>query len=683
MQKNFLLEVGCEEIPSRFLTPIFSVLEEKTREKLSEFRLRCGSIYCDGTMKRISLFIENLSATQDPAEIEVKGPPKAAAYDSKNEPTRTAFGFAASQGVKVEDLKIKKIDQKEYVFALKKEKVERSIKILKKLIPELLSSLYVPISMKWGNADFSFIRPIHYIAALYGSEKIRFTFAGIDSSDSITIGKLPNARIIKLPMQKNFAGYLQLLIKSGIVLERKARKKIITDAICEFEKKHQTKILANDVLLEEASNIVEKPCVLIGRFNKEFLNIIPKDVILEIIKIQQKCLPSLEENSFLIVADGKRSIEIIKGYEQVIDARLRDAKFFYDEDMKISFEENLEKLKRTIYFKGLGSMREKTNRVKDLSIYIAKDILNFDEDKLKIIERAAVLSKTDLASHMVSEFPALQGIMGQEYALKKGENQNTAKAIYEHYLPRFLNDVLPESLSGQIIGIADRLDLIAGCFSKGITPSGSQDPYGVRRAALGIVSIIIAKNLELPFRKIINKSIKLYEKKDEELTQLILDFIKQRFRSILENENIKPDICDAVLENLKDFVPQYCKAFIISKVKNEQWFHGIVLTQDRISRISKDFKLIDYKQESFIEDGEKEANEAFLKTKEIYSQYLEDKKYGKALTELSNLTESIEKYFEKILVMHEDEKIKNNRLAFLKAVEKLCLEFADFSKIVI
>lgn len=619
-------------------------------------------------MKRISLFIEGLDHKQTDIVKEIKGPPKNIAFDGKNMPTKAAQGFARANGLNVSDLIVKKNDTGEYIYALKKEKGIETKKILKSFIPELLESLYLPVSMRWMDGSHNFIRPVHSILSLYGSDLIAFNIFGIDSS--------------KFKHSADLNVYKNFLKKEEVVIDGFERKNIILKKIKYFEDACNEKVLQGENLLNESANIVENPRVILGCFDPGFIDILPKDVIYTIVAEQQKCFPFLKSGRFLIVTDGKDNKQIISGYEKVMNARLTDAKFFYDEDKKNLLQNNLEKMKKIIYHEQLGSMWDRVNRITILSSCIAGDILG-KRDILDIVKRISMLSKADLITHMVSEFSSLAGIMGKEYSLLQGEDNRVAAGIYDHYLPRFAGDNLPQNIEGAIVGLSDRLDLISGCFIKGLIPSGSQDPYGLRRAAQGIVAIIIGKNMEIPLNQIVLKSIDLYGANDYNAKNLIMDFIKQRLKNILISENVKYDICDAVLQNAEDLVSSYCKAFIISKSIKEDWLKGIILTQDRISRIAKKVENSQFDENGFIEDAEKDMLQIYLKTKNIYVNNMNKKEYDKALNILKDLTAPVESYFDKILVMHEDVKLKNNRLALLKSIENMYLQFADFSKIVI
>jgi glycyl-tRNA synthetase beta chain len=339
-------------------------------------------------------------------------------------------------------------------------------------------------------------------------------------------------------------------------------------------------------------------------------------------------------------------------------------------------------MKKIIYHEKIGSMWDKTQRVIKLSNYIAGEALN-QKPIIPVVERIAELSKADLTTHMVGEFGSLAGIMGREYSLVAGEDPRVARGIFEHYLPRFSKDVLPEDIPGAVVGLADRLDSLVGCFSSGIIPTGSQDPYGLRRAAQGIVSLIIGKNMELSISKLIDKSMETQGVQDAEARGKLLDFIRQRVKAVLESENVRYDVADAVMKDSDFFVESYCKAFEIMKVLDEPWFKGLVRTSDRIERICSGARLDHVATEDFIEEGEKSLFKAYCQVQDIVAEQLSQKKYNAALRALQQLTEPADIFFEKILVMHEDKKIRANRLALLKSLENLYLKFADFPKIVI
>lgn len=682
-KNNFLLEIGIEEVPARFLGPVLNTLADAIRAALDENRLGYGSVAATGTMKRLVIHVEGLEEKQADLSMEVKGPPKNIAFSSDGKPTKAASGFAVSQKVGLEDLIVKKIGDVEYIFALKHEKGVSSKKILKEIIPPAILSLHLPVSMKWEQGDISFIRPIHYIMALLGKETVHFSLGDINSSD-----KTKGHRFLSdgaMHMYKEGADikkYEDFLGTLGVILYPSIRKEIILKQIRTHEESTKEQVLVDDALLEEVSNIVENPKVVAGQFDRQFIMVLPQDVIYTVVKKQQKCFPVKDSGTFLIVSDGKRDKEIVSGYEQVVNARLHDAKFFYDEDIKVPLEKNLEKMKKIVYHEKVGSMWDKTKRIVELSSWLAGQ-LGAGKEIISQVERAAELAKSDLTTHMVGEFSSLAGVMGREYSLVAGEDARISKAIYEHYLPRFAGDKAPSELQGAIVGIADRIDSIVACFAADIVPTGSMDPYGLRRAASGIVAIMLGKSIEISLPGLIAECSRIVGVKENALNMKVLDFIKQRLKAVLETEGVRYDVCDSVLEASDDVMSAYCKAFEIMKVIKDEWFKTVVLAADRIDRIVSGSKASGADTALFEDDEEKSLYKVYCQMKDIISDRLSNKEYAKALYDYKTLTKPVDIFFEKVLVMHQEANIRNNRLALLGEVRSLYRMFADLSRIVI
>lgn len=682
--KDFLLEIGVEEIPARFLNGLMSGLEKKTAELLNEYRLDHTTVKSLGTMRRLVISVKGLSEKQSDVVKEVRGPSKSVAVNEDGSFTKAAAGFATSQNVTVKELTIKEAGGKEFVFAVNKAKGIATSKILKEFIPKLITSLYLPITMKWGDGNFSFIRPIRYILSIFGEETVKCSVDDVVSSNKTMANRsLFGKKSVEYKATADLEDFQAFLLKNGVVLDFKKRKDEILGQIKTFENDTREKVLCDAGLVEETANLVENPKVLRAKFGQQFMLVLPQDAISTVVKKQQKCFPVMGSGSFLIVADSASQKEVISGYEQVVNARLADAKFFYDEDIKHNLEDNIEKMKKIVYHEKIGSMWDKMARIEKISKMIAEKLLDHKQ-LAPLVERIAHLSKADLTTHMVGEFPSLAGIMGKEYSLVSGEDVRVAKGIFEHYLPRFSGDQMPSEIEGAIVGLADRIDSITGCFCNGIIPTGSQDPYALRRAAQGIVSIILAKNMSFHLSLLVSETMKIYGSGDNDAEQKITEFIKQRLKVLLEEEGVRYDIADAVLSN-GDVLPLvYCKAFEIVKVANEPWFKSVVTSADRITRICKGEEAIsNISTELLVDNEEKEVYRIFLQVKDIFTEKLSCLDLSAALKTLEQLSEPLDIFFEKVLVMHNDEKLKKNRLALLKNIEALFLMFADFKKIVI
>jgi len=677
-----LLEIGCEEIPARFMPGFLEDLKKQAQEKLEREKLSFSSIQTLGTYRRLTLYIEGLATKQPDEALEIKGPPAEFAFDGAGKPTKAAEGFAKSQGATLEDLEVRILGNKKYVFAKVTRKGQPAAKVLVKLFPEIISSLYQPLSMRWGTQDFKFIRPIHWIVALCGEKVVRFELAGIKANSKQQTTK--NKQI----SSSNIQNYKQRLKKMGIVVDQDERRSLIKKQVEAAAKKVGAKALVQEDLLEEVNYLVENPIAYVGKIDKSFLTL-PQEVLITSMKKNQKYFPLVDSKGklvekFVLVSDGCKNKGIVEGNQKVLTARLSDAKFFFEEDKKQPLQMYTADLDKTEFFRGLGTLAQKVERMQKLSLWLAKR-LNQDGPKTPIIERICQLCKADLSTRMVCEFPVLQGIMGREYALLSKEDPRVAQGISEHYLPRFANDKLPESKEGMIVALADRIDSIVGCFSIGKIPSGSQDPYALRRAVHGIIRIIIENKLDLLLDEVIEHSYKLYVPKAPlgEVQNQILAFMASRVKPILLEKGIRYDVVDAVLSGFNDILDVFAKAKQINGLVSEKWFVGVVKSADRVSRIAKGAKEETIDEAAFVEAAEKNLYELYMKVNWEVGEALNKEEWQKAIKPLAELTDPIELFFEKVMVMHKDEKLKKNRLALLKAIEKMYLEIADFRRIVL
>ncbi len=679
MSVNFLLEIGIEEIPARFLTMIVEDLRAKLESALKDKSIGYVKVSGFGSMKKIIAYVDGISEKQADTVSETRGPARLAAFDADGKPTKAAEGFAASQGLNVKDLSIREMGGKEYLFAVKDRKGKKTKEVLALILPDILKSLYMPISMKWGEGDYVFIRPVHYILAILGKDIVKFTAGDIKSS-SKTKGHrfLSGNKPCVFSLTADIDAYEKFQKKLGVIIDGNKRRAVITSYLAAYEKKTGHVVLRDDELINETADLTENPVLLTASFDKQFINALPEAVIATVVKKQQKCFPVKGSGDFIIVSDGKSSKNITAGYSQVVNARLADAKFFFDEDKKTSPDANHEKLRKVIYFEQAGSMWDKTVRMADLASYIAGQI---GETNVEHVKRAALLSKSDLVTHLVGEFSGLAGIMGSEYAKLSGESALVAQAVYEHILPRFPGDDMPKSRVGACVALSDRVDALAACFSCGMIPSGSQDPYGLRRAAAGIVGIMLAMDIKIIVSDVINKSLSTMGKQNDETCSKILEFIRQRIKNLLETEGVRYDVADAVI-GVSTMIPDtYCRAYAIKSVIGQDWFNSIVMVQDRISRIAAKAPSGEFDANLF-DETEKPLFHAYESARTTLAQ-AKEKYNDSALRILSALSAPVADYFEKVLVMAPEPLLRNNRLSFLKALEGLYLGYADFQKIVL
>ncbi len=690
MQKDLILEIGLEEVPARFMSDALEQLKNKAQKLLNDNRLKCKNLHTYGTPRRLTLYIEDLSSMQEDLIEEAKGPSKNVAYDSEGIPTKAAMGFAKSRGVDIKDLIIKEIDNGEYVFAQVKKEGKNTIEVLPQLFKELVFSLSFPKPMRWADYQMRFVRPIRWIMALFGDEIIPFSIEDVHS-DRITYGhRFLSNGIIEI---NNPREYISKLEDEYVIVDPSKRKKIIADQIKELEQKEFGFVDKDNELLEEVNYLLEYPTALCGKFDEKFLNL-PQEVLITPMKEHQRYFPVWDEdnkllNKFVTVRNGSSDyLDIVTaGNENVLKARLEDAKFFYEEDIKIKLDEKVDKLKNVVFQEKLGTVYDKMLRIKDLTEYISQKLNSSSIVKENAL-RCAYLTKADLVTSMVFEFTELQGIMGYYYALHDGENEEICTGIREHYMPRYSGDNLPSTDVGKIVAIADKIDTITGCFAVGIQPTGSQDPYALRRQAQGICLIIKESNLDLSLKDIIVKAYKNYESsinlklsEDEVINEMSI-FLKQRLSNIMEEEGIKYDIVNSVLNvSWEKGADVFKRAKALSIFKEKQEFEALLTAFTRAGNLSKKAVKIEVKESLFEEGIEKKLWKEFLIVKEEASPLIEKGEYLKALSVISNLRDIIDEFFEEVMVMVENSRIKNNRLALLKNISDYMSNIADFSKI--
>ena len=701
---NTLLELGCEEIPARFMPGLLADLKMKAEEKLRRERIGFGKIETIGTSRRLVLSIENIAARQEDLSEEIKGPPADIAFDKEGKPGPAALGFARTQGIEAGQLVVKPAGPKNYVFAKILKKGKPVEKVLETILPEIITSLYQPLSMRWGSLDFKFIRPIHSILALCGKKIVRFEMAGIKSGNR-TFGhryfKVQGPKSNVQCRDADLADYKKMLLKMGVVADQDERKEMIRKQVEAAAAKAGARALISDQLLSEVTFLVENPIVYSGKFNPAFLAV-PQEVLITSMQKNQKYFPLVDGSGklqarFVVVTDGCENPKVVEGNEKVLSARLADARFFFEEDSKQPLKLRVGDLEKVSFFEKLGTVYHKVERMGRLVDHIGKRI-GLDEKGIKTAHRIAELSKADLTTKMVYEFPELQGVMGREYARLSGEDPIVAQGIYEHYLPRFADDELPQSPEGMAVAIADRIDSMVGAFSVGSIPTGSEDPYGIRRAANGIIRIVLEKKVELLLDEALEHAYKLYEPvflgylfaKGEtgyqdfpRIKKEILQFIAGRLRPQLLEQGIRYDVADAALYDLNDILDVQGKAFALNPLITEKWFAGVVASADRLSRIAGQAPRRQVLEHDLAEPEEKSLYDLYLKVNWEVADKSKKGDWAAAAKELAKLTDPIETFFDKILVMHKDERIKLNRLALLKSLENDYLSVADFRKIVI
>lgn len=687
---DLLFEIGTEEIPARFMEGALKELKQLGQELLTENRLAFEEAVVYGTPRRLALLVKNLAERQPDMVKEVKGPPKKAAFDDQGNPTKAALGFAKSQGVKVEDLEIRQVGGVPYLFAIVHETGKEAREILPEILQKLVTSLNFPKPMRWGSEDMRFIRPIRWLVALYGDQVVELEIAGVKSGRETRGHRFlcPHPIVINQP-----AEYLEKLEQGYVIADQERRRRLIWEQIENKAKEVGGRVKPDEELLEEVTYLVEYPTALCGSFDEKYLRL-PQEVLITPMKEHQRYFPVWSEegqllNKFITVRNGTQEhIEnVIAGNEKVLTARLADAEFFYEEDRKVPLKERLQKLQKVVFQESLGTVYEKVERVKELALYIAREA-HWDEKTVELVKETATLAKADLVTNMVYEFPELQGIMGGYYAQWENYDDLIAQGIREHYQPRFAGDAVPQSPTGIAVSIADKMDTIAGCFLIGLIPTGSQDPYALRRQTLGICHTILEHGLNLSLSRLIAKACELYQPvvkngEQEKAQENILQFFRQRFQNILEEEEgLRYDVVEAVLavgfDNLTE-TKQRAKA--LQEFSQHPEFQSLATAFTRAANLTKNTPPLAVDETAFTAEAEGYLFEAVKKVAGLVEKEAAQGNYLAALEVLSDLQEPVDRFFAEVMVMVDDPKIKNNRLALLQMVVQSTFKIADLSKL--
>lgn len=686
MSKELLLEIGTEEIPSAFIPPALIRMKDLMEEGLRENRIAHGEIKTLGTPRRLVVLVSGVAEEQEERITQITGPPKRVGFDEHGKPTKAAVGFAKGQGVKLSDLELIEMEKGEYLCVRKGERGLDTNELLKKILPDFILSIPFPKSMRWSNCSIRFVRPIHWILALFGGEVIPFKLGDLNSSN-ISFGHRfmkPNSFKVE-----NAASYLKKVKQAYVVVDPVERKDMIEKGIMDATKKMGGVILPDEELLELVTHSVEYPAIICGAFHEKFLRL-PKDVLIASMREHQRYFAVVDEDGglmpyFMAVSNiPVKGTGVVTGHERVLAARLSDAQFFFEMDQKIPLEDRVEQLKGVIFHSELGTSYEKVKRVQALAVFLAEILF---PEKISIIERAAQLCKADLTTEMVKEFPKLQGNMGKVYALLSGELEEVAHAIYEHYLPLRAGGELPSSHVGAIIGLADKMDTICGCFGVGLIPSGTADPYALRRQTLGIIHIIRDKGYTLSLSQIINKSLSLLRDNlkeiDRETASMVKEFFELRLYHQLVSEDYPYDVVESVLSIYSDDILDSIERIrALSRLRLEGNLEPLVIAFKRVANIAGKAEEGMVDPSLFEDPVESLLYKDYRTVNEHTERLFQEKDYYSILLEFFKLKNPVDRYFEGVLVMTSDENIRNNRLALLGMIYRLFLQLADFSKIV-
>lgn len=714
--EKLLFEIGTEEIPAKFMPGILKQLKELAAAKMQELRIPFEDITVYGTPRRMAFIAGGVAETQADVVVEAKGPSVKIAYVS-GAPSKAAQGFARGQGVDVKDLVVRD----NYVYAVKHLAGQPVVELLPGLLMDILTSLSFPKTMRWADYEFRFVRPIRWMVALFGDQIIPVEICGVKSGKfsmghrfmqqslkaaaesqgllSAALSKVGNKVYsalagVKGAVEIPSAGdYKKVMYDNFVMVDQDERRALILQQIKDLAAQNGGEAEINEDLLEEVNYLVEWPTALCGKFEEKFLSL-PKECIITPMREHQRYFPVLDEdgnllNKFITVRNGgSEHLDIVThGNERVLRARLSDAEFFFNEDRAIKLEDRLEKLKTVSFQEGLGNMYDKSERLVKMAEMLRFAINTLvDEEELR---RCALLCKTDLVTGMVIEFTELQGVMGREYALLDGEKPEVATGIFEHYLPRFAGDALPATTIGRIVGIGDKLDNICATFSRGLAPTGSQDPYALRRQALGVINILLDANYHISLAKIIAGTLYLLDIKPEETGKLvpqIMEFFKQRLRNLLMDQGIRYDVIDAVFADKRndDMVDLAVRCKALAAYVEAGNAEPLVQVSVRVSNLCKKIeKEVAISGALFKDESENKLHEVVATvSKEIIPEIvLYD--YAAVLKAGEKVIEPVNTFFDNVMVMDEDENVKNNRLAMLEEVRGIVNAVGDLSLLVL
>ncbi len=701
MKRDFIIEIGTEEIPAGFINGAIETLHNLVTEKFRSSMISYEKSYFYSTPRRLIVHVTGVDEAQKDQFEEIKGPPKKAAFSDIGRPTQAALGFIQTNNATLNDITIKATPKGEYLYLNKTVKGVDTITILPGIIAAALGALVFPKAMKWDSTEVRFARPVRWMLCLFGEDIIKFKFGTVESSNrTYSIRRLNTSATVSSPGE-----YFDVIKKLDVIIDTKVRCNSIITSLNSISEKLCLKPYKDEDLINEVANLTENPEPILCEFSPEFLKVPEKILTFTMIK-KQRYFPLYENsgklsNKFVVFSNGKplQMDEVRYGNQKVIAARLADAEFYFKEDCKTTLEAKAEKLKNVAFQQKLGSVHEKASRISALAQYLYSNLITkvppqdeYKKAKLEKIKKCAELCKADLTSEVVKDFTELQGYAGMVYAQRDGLAEDISKGIFEHYKPCFKGDTLPETTEGQCVGIADKLDTIAGCFVIKMIPTGSGDPYALRRAALGIIEIALHSSLSFDFAKIVEFAIRSYpealiaaEKCEVKNTVAdIVNFIKQRFETKLKELGLRYDVINATLWNgVSNVYEDHRKAACLSKARTSKEFISLVTPFKRALNITKNIESVDIRPELLAIDAEKELYEKYSKVKAEVDIDLAANDYFNAFTHLSVLNEPIDRFFTGVMVMDKDENLKNNRVALLCAIRNLFFRLVDISQLVI
>ncbi len=685
---ELLFEIGVEELPPSFIRPALEAMEEKTAGGLQEARLECSRIRAVGTPRRLAVLVKGLARKQSEYTDVVFGPPASAAFDKSGKPTKAAVGFAERYGVEVSELKVETKDKGDYVCVEKTYEGKPAEEVLPDILISVLNRIPFPKTMRWEESQTLFARPVRWLVALLDGKIVSLSWAGLVSGNKSRGHRFISPGEIEV---KSPDAYLDVLERNHVIADHDERKSLIARMIEEAASSAGGRIVRDDSLLEIVTFEVEYPLAVLGRFDSNFLGM-PAEVVRTAMK---------EHQSFFSISDGRGNLTprfvaiantdsdpegyIARGNERVLKARLADALFYWEEDKKSGIDRMADGLARVVWQENLGTVAEKSERIAHLARAISEAT---DLSKPVYVERTARLAKADLTSLMVreKEFASLQGYMGGKYAEASGEASEVSKGIFEHYLPRFADDMLPESECGLVVALADKVDTLTGCFGVGLIPTGSEDPYALRRQATGIARILIEREIHLSLSEIFGESIRLYGDKvggeASDLEAKLIDFVKQRVETLLVERGYRYDLVAGVVDaGIDDPALIMKRIAAVEEFERHEKFASLITAFKRAHNITKGGFDGDPDPALFEDDAERDLFKAYRDILDDYRTYMREKDFRGALDILSGLSAPVDEFFDSVMVMTEDERLRTNRLRLLSRITHLFLAVANFSRL--
>ena len=694
--RNMLLEIGTEEIPAGFIDPALDHMKRLAEERLDIVRLSHGAVITAGTPRRLVLFVEDLADRQPDREEKIIGPPVKVAFDENGKPTKAAKGFAKNNKVLVAQLKREETDRGEYLVIKRTDRGRAAMEIMQELLPDIISSIHFSKTMKWGEGTERFARPVRWIVALLGGEVINFSFAGVETSAFSMGHRFMHNKPVRVAA--HYEDYRRVMRDSHVVVDRKERLKMLLDSAEKAVKEEGGRLLVDDDLAALNVNLVEYPEAVCGRFDQEFLKL-PREVLISCMREHQKYFSvvdaagNLTPNFVAINNTPSPKPDVVRsGHEKVIRARLSDASFFFDEDLKTALEDRVDDLAGMVFHRKLGTLLDKTHRIQKLAVYLSDQVA---PEVKNVCSRAAWLCKADLLTEMVGEFPDLQGVIGREYALASGETKDVARTIAEHYMPIKSGAEVPGSLSGAVLSIADRIDTICATFAINLRPTGTQDPYALKRHALAIIAISREWGFSFSLGRLVDFALQqlssMLPQLPDGLHEDIVAFIEKRFvHDLLSGTELQHDTVNAAVKaDFDDMLDAVMRAMAIHNVRKMPEFEPLSIAFKRVMNILKDYPGGVITPALFEEEQEKELYNAYVDLKDRVGPMIDKEQgllsgkidYEGALLELLKIKPHVDNFFDNVMVMSDNEDVRENRLSMLWYIAKLFLRIGDLSAI--